>query len=562
MKTRTAWERFQTEGERSDGALPVRSEILTSWRRSQLSGVDPSRLSLPHFDIDPDTRFARAARPVLEAATDEMADSGLCLAITDRNGRVLWSWAPNSTLRRGLDDLELHRGFCFDEEIAGTNGLGTALETGRPVTIRGEEHFKEAFHSFTCVAAPVYHPVTARAVGAVNVTCLVGDTHPVLTTTVVTLVREVREALLAASGERERRLLDAFLATNARRGTAVATLNADVLITNDAAAELRLDHRQIWARVLEAAPDDEVIEVPGLDGRTAKLRLLTEQRKTTGAILLLDPVPQPRSTTSGAGPLMIPTASEQMAKALDRSLEINGAAMLRGEAGTGKRTAARRAFERGGHEAPVVLDPAEITVTSFGAWCNELAAARSSTAPILLTRINALSADEQALTVAALLARTESSTPLIATWDANSTEAVPAHLSTLMDSLGGAVIEVLPLRRRLNELRSLIRVLVDAARHPVPQALQLLEEHHWPGNVAELANVLHSASTAAGPGPIRPEHLPTYLRIGRTLTPLEQAEAAVIAEVLASTGGNKTVAAKQLGIARPTLYAKIRAYRL
>ncbi|MCE0763753.1 hypothetical protein LWC35_12665 [Pseudonocardia kujensis] len=561
MKTRTAWERFQFEGERGDGALQVRSEILTSWRRSRLSGVDPSRLSLPHSDIDPDTRFARAARPVLEAATDEMADSGLCLAITDRNGRVLWSWAPNATLRRGLDDLELHRGFCFDEEIAGTNGLGTALETGRPVTISGEEHFKEPFHSFSCVAAPVYHPVTARAVGAVNITCQVGDTHPVLTTTVVTLVREVREALLAASGERERRLLDAFLATNARRGTAVATLSADVLITNDAAAELRLDHRQIWARVLEAAPDDEMIEVPGLDGRTAKLRLLVEQRKTTGAILLLDPVPQPPPTTGGAGPLTIPTASEHLTKALDRSVDINGAAMLRGEAGTGKRTAARRAFERGGREAPVVLDPAEITVTSFGAWCTELAAARSSTAPVLLTRINALSV-EQALTVAALLARTESSAPLVATWDAGSTEAVPAHLSTLMDSLGGAVIEVLPLRRRLNELRSLIRVLVDAARHPVPQAVQLLEEHHWPGNVAELANVLHSASIAAGPGPIRPDHLPTYLRTGRTLTPLEQAEAAVIAEVLASTRGNKTEAAKQLGIARPTLYAKIRAYRL
>ncbi|MCE0764967.1 hypothetical protein LWC35_18960 [Pseudonocardia kujensis] len=96
----------------------------------------------------------------------------------------------------------------------------------------------------------------------------------------------------------------------------------------------------------------------------------------------------------------------------------------------------------------------------------------------------------------------------------------------------------------------------------MPQAMQLLEEHHWPGNVAELATVLHSAATAAGEGPIRRDHLPTYVRTGRSLTPLEQAEAAVIAEVLASTGGNKTEAAKQLGIARPTLYAKIRSYRL
>ncbi|MCE0764966.1 GAF domain-containing protein [Pseudonocardia kujensis] len=400
MRTRSAWERFQAEGESSNGALEVRSEILTSWRRSQLSGVDPLELSLPHFEIDTDTRFARAARPVLEAVCDEMTDSGLCLAITDRNGRVLWSWAPNPTLRRGLDDLELHQGFSFDEEIAGTNGLGTALETGRPVTVRGEEHFKEAFHSFTCVAAPVIHPVTARTVGAVNITCLVGDTHPVLTSTVVTLVREVREALLAASGERERRLLDVFLATNVRRGAAVATLNADVLITNDAAAELRLDHRQVWARILEASPGDEMIELPGLEGWTARLRLLTEQRKTTGAILLLDPLHQPAPIADSPVPAA-PKASPKMAKALARSLEINGAAVLRGEAGSGKRTAARHTLQREGQPALATFDPADLAVTDFRAWCREFAAALAASTPILLSRIDALSAD-QVPTVAAL----------------------------------------------------------------------------------------------------------------------------------------------------------------
>lgn len=53
-----------------------------------------------------------------------------------------------------------------------------------------------------------------------------------------------------------------------------------------------------------------------------------------------------------------------------------------------------------------------------------------------------------------------------------------------------------------------------------------------------------------------------YLRASRRLTRLEQAEATVIAEVLVATAGNKTEAARQLGISRPTLYAKIRSYRL
>ena len=69
-------------------------------------------------------------------------------------------------------------------------------------------------------------------------------------------------------------------------------------------------------------------------------------------------------------------------------------------------------------------------------------------------------------------------------------------------------------------------------------------------------------AAAATAGPIRTEHLPTYLRVGRRLTPLERAEATVITDVLAAAMGNKTEAARRLGVSRPTLYAKIRAYRL
>ena len=48
----------------------------------------------------------------------------------------------------------------------------------------------------------------------------------------------------------------------------------------------------------------------------------------------------------------------------------------------------------------------------------------------------------------------------------------------------------------------------------------------------------------------------------RRLSLLEQAEADVITEVLAASGGNKAAAARRLGLSRPTLYAKLRAYRI
>ncbi len=140
-------------------------------RTARLCGVDPARLDVPHEDVDLDSRFARAARPVLDDSTERMAGSGICLAVTDRLGRVLWSWGPDRARRRRLDELALLEGFLIDEETAGTNGLGTALEAGRVVTVRGEEHFKEAFHPFACVVAPVHDPVTGRPLGGVNITC-------------------------------------------------------------------------------------------------------------------------------------------------------------------------------------------------------------------------------------------------------------------------------------------------------------------------------------------------------------------------------------------------------
>jgi transcriptional regulator of acetoin/glycerol metabolism len=46
------------------------------------------------------------------------------------------------------------------------------------------------------------------------------------------------------------------------------------------------------------------------------------------------------------------------------------------------------------------------------------------------------------------------------------------------------------------------------------------------------------------------------------VTPLESAEAAVIAAMLSECNGNKSAAAGRLGISRATLYSKLRRYRI
>jgi sigma-54 dependent transcriptional regulator, acetoin dehydrogenase operon transcriptional activator AcoR len=551
MQTRAAWERFQL-GETDADLLDVPREILTSWRRSRLSGVDPTRLQLPYAEADQDSRLARAARPVLQANVERMTGSGVGLAVADRAGRVLWSRAADPR----LDEATPHPGFCFDEEVAGTNGLGTALETGRLTTVRGEEHFKQAFHHFACVAAPVPDPLSRRVLGAVTITCRATDIRPAaLTSAVLAMIRDVQQALLAGSAERERRLFDAFLAEPARRVAPVITLSADVFIANDEAARLGVDHRRLWSRVLEADHQDGRLVVPELDGRAARLRLVTDNRRVRGAVLVLEP--RMESDTAEATP--VGTVTGRLSDAVIAGLHRNRAAVLRGEAGTGKRTLARSAMLRAGFGEPTTLDAAALAEVGLPAWCRALRIALGERRPVLVAHLDQV-APEQVAAVAAVLRPNPVRPPLVVTLDAGSA-AAPEHLGGLLDVLGAAVTDLLPLRRRAGEIRDLVCDLVDPAQRPDMAALGVLEAHSWPGNLAELCQVLRTAAAGTA-GPIRTEQLPTYLRAGRRLTPLELAEATVIAEVLAAAGGNKTDAAGRLGVSRPTLYAKIRAYRL
>lgn len=103
-----------------------------------------------------------------------------------------------------------------------------------------------------------------------------------------------------------------------------------------------------------------------------------------------------------------------------------------------------------------------------------------------------------------------------------------------------------------------------------PDALARLGEYAWPGNVREMENVLERAMIIArGQIVIGVEHLPGELRarpgIGdRRHTPMsiDDLEHQHIERTLRYHGGNRTRAAKELGISRATLINKIKLYVL
>jgi transcriptional regulator with PAS, ATPase and Fis domain len=99
-----------------------------------------------------------------------------------------------------------------------------------------------------------------------------------------------------------------------------------------------------------------------------------------------------------------------------------------------------------------------------------------------------------------------------------------------------------------------------------PEALFLLMNHDFPGNVRELQNILEHAFVLCHSGMIEAHHLPPYLRqepkrvvadTGGEMN-LREVEKILIREALRKHEGNRSLAARDLGIDPSTLYRKIR----
>jgi len=101
------------------------------------------------------------------------------------------------------------------------------------------------------------------------------------------------------------------------------------------------------------------------------------------------------------------------------------------------------------------------------------------------------------------------------------------------------------------------------------QALEILQNYCYPGNVRELENIIERAVALTDAEVIGPHDLPKDLQNlefdtleGDGLLTLEETERRYIAKVLASTSYNKGMTAQILDIPRTTLWRKIKLYGL
>jgi len=143
---------------------------------------------------------------------------------------------------------------------------------------------------------------------------------------------------------------------------------------------------------------------------------------------------------------------------------------------------------------------------------------------------------------------------------------IQLHVSPLRERRA----DILPLAHRFAEQFAGAKIRFSSA------ASAAMEMHDWPGNVRELRNTVERACLLSRGEIILPEHLPAKIRPqevpgraapspsarpGGESTLMEDVERAAILSALAESGGNRTQAARRLGISRRNLLYKLQKYK-
>ncbi len=582
-RDRSVWssrERFLGEGVVSSRVPP---EIARSWERSRQSGVRPDGdPATSRAEFDPDGRLLRLARPILDRLAQEVADADVTVILTDPRGLVLERRAGSAALLRGLDRVLLAPGYLYSEETVGTNGIGTAAQDHNAAWVVGSEHYAEWLRWLSCAGVPIRNPITGRTEGVLDLTCRLKDTNTLMVPFVTEGAREIERRLYEEASQRDREVLDRFEAVARRSRRPVVALNRSTVIANAAAARLLepADHALLWNHVAEAIKAGTVV-ARGFrlsQGSVAAVRCVAFERGDLerGAVLEIDvarpdgaPAPVRAVGWDRRPPALLPGRSlawQQACAAAAEHGRTRVPLLFTGEPGTGKLALARSVYEQSGDASRfTVLDAALAAVDGAETWLGQVRSRLADPRGTLLLRhLEALDLATGRAFSGVLTAGQADTTPRIMATLSLPPGTAPAEEPSLMDRFP-AVVSVPPLRERPEDIADIMPALIR--RHAdgpgprySPDLMQTLMRGDWPGNVRQLESLIEGMVTRRPFGELTLRDLPVeYKRVPwHLLSQMERVERTAILQALAQTGGNKVRAAMALGIARATLYRKLK----
>lgn len=532
--------------------------IEQSWRRCIGEAVPTAPERIGYADPGDDhTALRRAAAPVLERLVDSFADVPVAMVLSDATGRIVRRHVGVRRQRTLMDRASAVEGSDFSERSVGTNGIGTVLVERRPVLVRGPEHYNALLENLTCAGTPLVEPGTGRTVGSLSLACAVRDVHPLMAVMAADIGRQIEARLLDEAGEHRRRLVRAYLALE-RATTGALVVDADtVLADRHALAHAGPDlHTLLWDLLRDGGPDrPRRMRVPMPDGPHDAIVAPVEGTGGTAFSVRLAPrraapaVAAP-ATVRGAALHHDPEVDHRLREAVSHRETV----AVTGPGGSGKLRTARRVLSRLGHDGAVVVEPHREPE-----WWETARAALDAGRGLVLRRVHLSPGPRPAL----LRDLAATGVPFVLTADADPTDdTTPALLGQV-----ATTVRLPALAAGREHLPTLVETLLAELPPPASgsrlsgAALDRLRAWHWPGDLAELRAVVTAAARRADGGTAGEADLPDRLRTaGRELGLLEAAERDAVVDALRAAGGNRTRAARTLGIGRNTLYRKLREF--
>lgn len=580
----------------ADGYVPkhlshrIRPMILESWRRSVLCGASEP-IPTPHVAEGENSRTAlrTAADPILQRLSERLSDLDTGVLLADHNAVILRRWVADKSILAMLDRVNSIPGFTVAEDLVGTNGVGTVVETGHALQITGPEHLSPALTRFTCVGAPIHHPITGRLEGVITLSCLSDASHPLLTPLLTSTAQDIEHRMLEQASMRERLLLDAYLVASKKKRAPVAAVGRNLFLAGPQVTELLrdVDQAMLWEYVRATASGSRTrnsqFDTFREQFNVASCEPLVSDGEVIGTIVEFEAPrrdTQPRASVPAvAKSQVLPGKSTSLAQVMAQAtrLGISGQSILiEGESGVGKLTLARSILNL------AQIAPDDVAMIDF-ATCGVSGAAHlvqilrdrleQRPAALLFRHIESLTPDASAACASTL---EEFTTPhwtprIIATLTTSpDDQSKPPPLQRLIDVIGVGRVSIPPLRDRREDVSEAADLLLKTHRGSRNITLSLaatrfLVRAPWPGNLRQLDSTIRGLVSRTTGSEIQPEDLPLDLQVHaqrRDLTGMEELELNAILDALRRHHGNKIAAATAIGISRSTLYRKLRSYHI
>lgn len=533
--------------------------IVRSWRRSLGNAVESSAPPQHYQEVDTDSLVRRAALPVLDRWQQQLEDTGTTLFLSDRGGRIVARRTSDSSERRRLDSVHAAEGFDYSEDAVGTNALGTSMVEGRPVVVKGSQHYSEVLAVNACAAAPVISP-SGLVLGSIALAGPSEAANPIMLSLTREISQQIAERLRASARPQDLALAMSFMRfSNSQRPTVVMDRESILANTPGLPYVNVASHVMLWELFTSHDWSANSTMRHRLEGTAIEVMA---RRSTDGPrehfVVHFEDLPESAEPRTG---LILPSR----ASAADLMPGANASPaviLVEGPPGSGRATAAEGL--RTGRGALEVFVAAADAMPAWTAVEALLAAGTD----VLIRRIEEMP-EQEIVRLAGVVDRRRQALPsgeragsLLLT--ASHDHAAPA-VQAFLDTVGPAV-RTEALARTPEKIPGLVRQILNVvdpeARHTIsPAALQSMVQWNWPGNIAELALTVGDLIRDVNGSVIERRHLPKHLQQApprRHMSLMETAGREAIIRALDAAGGNKSEAAELLGIGRTTLYRKLR----